>query len=424
MILTKSTLAIATFLALTLAAVAGTLALQVAGGAEPKSGRVEQPQPGREPKGDLHGDPLPPSGVGRMGTVRFRHADDVRAISLSPDGKQLATAGGSEVVVWDAATGRTLSRFEGHGATVHAVTIAPDGRSIASGGDDNVIRLWDTATGKELRRFMGHGPGPDDIRPTIKRNGVYAVAITLDGNTLVSRGVDRTIRMWDVATGKEIGRLDALPGWWRSLAVSPDGKTLAAVVSDFPKAPTQVRLWAVATGNEVRRLHHAGFMTCVAFSPDGKLLAVGWGADGNGGANSGGAVKLWEVATGKQAGALDGHNRLVVSVTFSRDGKMLLSGSMDCTNRLWDVSTARELVRVGEGMAPVYAAAFSPDSKLLLMQTGFVGDHAVRFWDVAAAKEIRRLNGHRSTVAVLAFSPNGRQLASGCADVIGRELGD
>jgi RNA polymerase sigma factor (sigma-70 family) len=417
MLLTKAKVVTALFLALALAAGSGTLALRAGGDGEPKADRAEEREPGRKPAGDLQGDPLPPGAVGRLGTVRFRHGEDVGAFALSPDGKRLATGGGGAVVVWDAADGRELCRFEGHEGAVRGVAFAPDGKSVASAAEDNVIRLWDAATGKGLQSFKGHDSMTlDRTKGGMTLRGVYGLAFTPDGKTLVSRGVDQTVRVWDVATGKELRRIDGLPGAAQALALSPDGKTLAAVAADEPKGPSEVRLCEVATGKEVRRLRQEGVMGAVAFSPDGKLLAAGWGANGSGAGAPGGEVKLWEAATGKPLGSLTGHKRLVMSVAFSPDGKTLVSGSLDCTTRLWDVGTSKEVGRVGEGQVPLHAAAFSSDGKLLVMQTGFVGDHAVRFWDVAGAKEVRRLGGHRSTVAALAFSPDGRTLASGSVD--------
>jgi RNA polymerase sigma factor (sigma-70 family) len=418
MFLTKSKAMTATLLALALALGSGTLALNLGAGAESEPAQAGGVKPG--PATDLRGDPLPAGAVGRLGTLRFRHAENVGAFALAPGGKAVATAAGSAVVVWDAATGKELRRFEAQAGTVHAVAFAPDGKSVASDGDDNVIRLWDAATGLVLGRFEGHagmsesvGKGGEGVR----RNGVYGLAFTADGKTLVSRGVDQTVRVWEVPTGKERRRLEGLPGASQALALSSDGKTLAAaVVSDFQNGPSEVRLWEAGTGKELRRIPHAGVTMCVAFSPDGRLVAAGSGVNGNLSGEPGGDVTFWEVATGNKAGTLEGHKRMVVSVTFSPDGKTLLSGSMDCTTRLWDVGTRRELGRVGEGSVPTGEAAYLPDGKLLVVRTGYVGDHAVRFWDVAGAKEVRRLGGHRSHVAALAFSPDGRLLVSGSGD--------
>src|SRR5262249_60645627 len=105
---------------------------------------------------DPRGAPLPPGAVGRLGTLRFRHAADVAGFALAPDGKPLASAGGGAIVLWDAETGKELRRFEGRLGGVRSLAFTRDGQFLASGGEDNAIRLWDVHKGKELRRFLGH----------------------------------------------------------------------------------------------------------------------------------------------------------------------------------------------------------------------------------------------------------------------------
>src|SRR5262249_35069919 len=138
------------------------------------------------------------------------HQELVAAVAYSPDGKFLLSAGGwgsdFAVRLWDAATGKVLRRLLGHTRGVISVAFSPDGKQAVSGGWDQGVRLWDLETGKELRRFDGHP------------SGVFSVAFSPDGKEILSCGSrydlrdgrwvvthdERPLRLWDVATGKEV----------------------------------------------------------------------------------------------------------------------------------------------------------------------------------------------------------------------------
>ncbi len=204
----------------------------------------------------------------------------------------------------------------GHTSSILSTAFSPNGHTLASGSDDNTIQLWDVATGKELRRLEGHS------------QSVSSVAFSPDGRTLASGSYDTTIRLWDVATGKELSRLEGHTDEVFSVAFSSDGYTLASGSRD-----KTIRLWDVATGKELRRLEgHTDYVYSVAFSPDGHILASGSGDK---------TIRLWDVATGKELSRLEGHTNRVYSVAFSPDGHTLASGSKDTTNRIWDVRTGR-----------------------------------------------------------------------------------
>lgn len=156
-------------------------------------------------------------------------------------------------------------------------------------------------------------------------SGVMAVAFSPDGKTLASAGVDSAIKIWDVATGRELTTLVGHDGWVYSLSFSPDGKVLASGGSD-----KMIKIWDLAKGCELRTLNgHGNFVYSVAFSPDGKILASG---------SQDKYIKLWDVATGKELQTLKGHTEYVSAVAFSPDGKTLASGSGDHSIRIWNVS--------------------------------------------------------------------------------------
>jgi len=190
---------------------------------------------------------------------------------------------------------------------------------LASGSSDKTIKLWDVASGRELRTLAGH------------TSDVWCIAFSPDGKVLASASLDKTIKLWDVASGRELRTLSGHTDWVDSVAFSPDGKVLASGSDD-----TTIKLWDVASGRELRTLSgHTDGVESIAFSPDGKGLASG---------SDDSTIKLWDVANGRELRTLNGHVGWVTSVGFSPDGKALASGGWDGTTREWDVSSGSERV--------------------------------------------------------------------------------
>lgn len=185
-------------------------------------------------------------------------------------------------------------------------------------------------------------------------------------------------------------------GYVSSVAFSSDGKVLATGGWD-----KKIKLWDVQTGRELRALvGHFAYVTSVNFSPDRKLLASGsWDA----------TVKLWDVTTGTVLRTLAGHSDTVYSVAFSSDGKIIAGGSKDKTIKLWDVATGREIKTLQGHTSDVRSIAFSPDGKVLASGSS---DQSIKLWDVSTGQDLRTLV-HGSYVQCVAFSADGKRLASG-----------
>jgi RNA polymerase sigma factor (sigma-70 family) len=292
-----------------------------------------------------------------------------------------------------------------------AVALAPDGKLAATGARP---RLWDTATGKEvavlipLKRLPLGGPRPippPGFPPPPEHVPVRAVAFSPDGTLLATGGQDGTVKFWEVekraerATPKPAaGPAAQTAGAVLALAFHPDGRVLAVA------AGKTVRLWDVATGKELAVCSgHALAVGSVAFSPDGKTLAT---------ASADRSVRLWDAATGKELHRFERHSDWVNAVAFSPGGKRLASVGKDRTVQLWDLER-RELVCTLRGhTGEVRAAVFTPDGKYLL--TGG-DDRTARVWDVTREGPLDVL-GHTASVRSLALSRDGGLLAVAGAD--------
>jgi RNA polymerase sigma factor (sigma-70 family) len=384
--------------------------------------------------------------TGREVHLYTRHTDIVWTIAFSPDGDQLYSGSADHTIrVWDIASGREVGRFEGHKHAICHLAVSPDGKRLASVAMHydkyspdkrswrtfNRVRIWDTSTRKEVRQIV--------VDPKMKvdqwgfpPDGFHTIAFTPDSKTLVTTGMGNVIRLWDVGTGKERQQIK-MPGTRAyTVAVSPDGRTLAA-------GDNLLHLWDVKTGRELLpQKGHQSALTAVAVSSDGQTIATSgydrtirqWDRKGNevrrldsrGSAlylcfassqqlvSSGGrrTTTLWEVASGRELRRFPGvDSDMGIRWALSPDGKTVAQALRFETVSLWDTATGKQLHELPEEM--VIGLGFSPDSRTLLLCDGHKDVH---LYNVATGKRLRGFatlprERHR-TYQDVHFSPDGK----------------
>jgi WD40 repeat protein len=234
-----------------------------------------------------------------------------------------------------------LQTLEGHSSYVNAIVFSPDGKQLASTSWDNLIKLWDPAKGAVLKTIYGHGY-------------VTAIAFSPDSKKLASTS-DQTVRLWDVATGVELQRLEGHSAWVRAVAFSPDSKQLASASNDGI-----IRLWDAATGAALQTLKgHLGHDIAITFSPDSKKLALA----------SDETIRLWDLTRGIALQTLEDKLVGFTAVAVSPDGKLLASADDDGTVKLWDAGSGAVLQRLEVGVV-VRTLSFSNDGTFLQTNRG------------------------------------------------------
>lgn len=245
------------------------------------------------------------------------HAEVVRAVAFSADGKLLVAAGGAagrkgEVRVWDVARRTALKTIAGHSDSIYGVSISPDGKTIATASYDKLIKLWDVETGKEIRTLKDH------------IDAVYALEFTPDGKRLVSGAADRTIKVWNPETGERLYTMGEPLDGINSIALAPDGKRVAAGGLD-----KTVRVWALGEKSGelmAAQIAHEDAITRVAFSRDGKFI-VSAAADKT--------IKVFDSRDLTEIRDFDKQSDWVNGLAYSPDGSRIAVGRFDGTFQIY-----------------------------------------------------------------------------------------
>ena len=396
------------------------------------------------------------------------HNTDVTSVAFSPDGSTLASAGYTTILLRNLRSEEDQKIYLWPVERIQSIAFSPSGCTLVSGDYNGRVHQWDVDTKTQMQTIEGHTPS------------VSSIAFNPQGFMLASGSSQvKTLRLWDTSSNRRNPRL--VDGYWgpvTSLLFSSDGSTIAtssdslnhAIIllnqhvsrnesriereldryrtgkgsqdeSEHAPDPLGIWLWDVSTGERTLSLRDRSHgAECMAFSPDGSMLASAQAAPGEGRASLDYLVHVWDVRTGDKVKTFEGHVAEVNCVEFSPDGTLLASGSENGTIRFWDADTGQQLETYKGHTDAVNSIAFSPDGKTLASGSGKWGrwkDTTIRLWDVPSDRHRRNggggtwqrlarlfglgkasevLKGHGRGVNAVAFSPDGEIIASGSSD--------
>lgn len=356
---------------------------------------------------DAQGDPLPKGAIARLGTVRFRHGDNITMLRFTPDGKRLVSQGGDGVRVWDAISGKELRHVQ---ALWSGSDLSPDGKCIAGTNPGaGPLELWDVESGKKIADMGEKCFAPIRFSP--------------DGKLLATLATDNTVEIWEVETKKKLRSWKVPAKHVGSLAFSPDSRQL--FTNGFYD---MVRVWDVATGRELYDFlplatasGRISLPLRPAISPDGKLVALLEASEKH--ATRAGKVE-WKARISLRdlksqklvreltcpASEIYGEPLPFRDLAFAPDGKSLLASGPGRSIIFWDVETGKELRRISVEELPG-SITLSPDGKKLAVVMAF--GTAIRILDLESGQATTPAAGHLMSIQMAELTPDGRTAVTG-----------
>jgi WD40 repeat protein len=322
------------------------------------------------------------------------HEGTMRGLAFTADGTGLFSAGEDGLLKrWDIGSGKETKSVKAtdvgiDGDQLFALALSPGGKVIATGNRRGNVRLW----------------AAEDLAPLFTQyahnGGVLTVAYRADGQQIFTLGEDRAVSRWDTRLAP-VRLLTGHKGPVRIAVFSPDGKRVVSG-GGWPDGDKTLKLWDVATGKMIREFEGIdGQIGSAGYSPDGKHAIAGL---------DGGKLLMWDVETGKRVRDFKGHKDGVQQITFSRDGARMLTASHDRTVRLWDTGKD-EALQVFEGHTDwVRSAVFLPGEKQILSGGR---DKTVRLWNVTGGKALKTIDIGDGVEGLAALSDGKRFLTGG-----------
>jgi WD40 repeat protein len=343
------------------------------------------------------------------------------SLAFVPDGRVLACGiDGQAIAVWDVTNGQVLSPATGHRQGITSLAFSKGGREVITAGNDSMVCWWDPNSGQQLRHLLVTDEESMRLRSIRSPGGLV---ISPDAKFMVRTyglGGLSGIRLWETATGKALCDLDRVGAsrGHKASVFSPDSMRFAVEGMD-----KTIHLWDVATGQELPPLKvseqgrpvNAPGQGTLSFSPDGKSLAsAGVYHDGRQMVSE---VVVWDIATGKTTCRAKCGGQGIQAVTFSLDSKLIAHGEPGGV-RLLNATTGKELRRLEAVDGFVHCLACSPEGRTLAGASldQHTGTAHLALWELASGQVRCRFDGHKGRITCLAYSPDGMSLASGSAD--------
>ncbi|MDI6793489.1 MAG: pentapeptide repeat-containing protein, partial [bacterium] len=278
--------------------------------------------------------------------------------------------------------------FKGHAGSVTSVAVSKEAGLIASGSGDKTIKLWEIKTGRLLNTLQGH------------EDTVNSVAISQEAGLIASGSWDNTIKLWEIKTGRLLNTLQGHESSVNSVAISQEAGLIASGSDD-----KTVKVWEIKTGRLLNALQgHKSYVKSVAISKGAGIIASG--SEDN-------TIKLWEIKTGRLLNTLQGHKNSVSSVAISKEAGIIASGSWDNTIKLWEIKTGRLLNTLQGHGFPVSSVAISKEAGLIASGSW---DMTVKVWEIETGRLLNTLQGHEYPVTFVAISKEAGIIASGSND--------